>query len=187
MRCSSPRIDSARRPVLASPALRASRGQRRVGRDLERLGRARVLGVLEHLLLATGSANQIEAGSWSKPRPARRGSPGHRVRPEAGCCPVPARSTGARHARRAAESPQGGCPARRGIDPWGSSRSAPEARPPEPARWRGPRSSTARSSALASQSRNSLSVLWCGMVPTEPGTEIGCPARPETTEIGGPI
>ena len=37
-------------------------GQRRVGGDLKRLRRARVLGVLEHLLLATASANQIERG-----------------------------------------------------------------------------------------------------------------------------
>ena len=52
----------ARRSVLASPVLAGESGQRRVGGDLKRLGRARVLGVLQHLLLATASANQIERG-----------------------------------------------------------------------------------------------------------------------------
>ena len=37
-------------------------GQRGVGGDLEGLRGARVLGVLEHLLLAAGSANQVERG-----------------------------------------------------------------------------------------------------------------------------
>jgi hypothetical protein len=36
--------------------------ERGVGGDLQRLGRARVLGVLEHLLLAAGAAQEVKRG-----------------------------------------------------------------------------------------------------------------------------
>ena len=57
---SSARIEAASFAVRSSPTERASRSIDGVGRDLQRLGGAGVLGVLEHLLLAAGPADEIE-------------------------------------------------------------------------------------------------------------------------------
>ena len=94
-------------------------GQGGVGCDLLRLGRARVLGVLEHLFLVAAAPNQIERGlsqrqSLPEERTGRRPT-----RPAAGCCPAPARPSGARGARRGDGSPADGSLDRRGRPPLG--------------------------------------------------------------------
>ena len=60
MRSSALRWSAASLAVLSSPTAFAAASMRVVGRDLERLGRALVLGVLEHALALVRRAHDVE-------------------------------------------------------------------------------------------------------------------------------